>query len=62
LIRYGFLEDWKKLIPAEHWVKVFTKLEAKINTVAQKKGEFSLTVPVVYIEGEKKHTNRLFTE
>jgi ubiquinone/menaquinone biosynthesis C-methylase UbiE len=53
LIRYGFLEDWKKLIPVEHWIKVFTNLEAKMNTIAQNKGEFLLTVPVAYIEGEK---------
>jgi ubiquinone/menaquinone biosynthesis C-methylase UbiE len=53
LIRYGFLEDWKKLIPAEHWYKVFTKLETKMNIIAHNKGEFSLTIPIAYIEGEK---------
>jgi ubiquinone/menaquinone biosynthesis C-methylase UbiE len=53
LIRYGFLEDWKKLIPAEHLHHVFVKLEAKVNNIARKKGEFSLTIPVVYIEGKK---------
>jgi ubiquinone/menaquinone biosynthesis C-methylase UbiE len=53
LIRNGFLEDWKKLIPAEHLHNVFVKLEAKMDTIAQKKGEFSLTVPVVYVEGIK---------
>jgi arsenite methyltransferase len=53
LIRYGFLEDWKKLIPTKHWNKVFTKLEAKIDKIAHNDGEFSLTIPVVYIEGIK---------
>lgn len=53
LIRYGFLEDWKKLIPAEHWNMVFSKVESKINIIAHNNGEFSLTIPVVYIEGEK---------
>jgi ubiquinone/menaquinone biosynthesis C-methylase UbiE len=53
MIRNGFLEDWKKLIPAEHLHNVFVKLEAKMDTIAQKKGEFSLTVPVVYVEGIK---------
>ena len=53
LIRYGFLEDWKKLIPAEHWNIVFSKVESKINIIAHNNGEFSLTIPVVYIEGEK---------
>jgi arsenite methyltransferase len=53
LIRYGFLEDWKKLIPAEFWHKVFTKLEAKLNSIAHNQGELFLTIPVVYIEGEK---------
>lgn len=54
LIRYGFLEDWKKLIPAEHWSKVFTKLESKMNIIAHNNGEFSLTIPLLYIEGEKQ--------
>ena len=53
LIRYGFLEDWKKLIPAEHRNMVFSKVESKINIIAHNNGEFSLTIPVVYIEGEK---------
>jgi len=53
LIRYGFLEDWKKLIPAEHRDTVFTKLETKVDNIAQKKGEFSMTIPVVYVEAEK---------
>jgi SAM-dependent methyltransferase len=53
LIRYGFMEDWKKLIPEEHWSKVFTHLETKLNRIAKKNGELSLTVPVAYIEGEK---------
>jgi arsenite methyltransferase len=59
LIRHGFLEDWKKIIPAEHWRNVFTKLETKVNNIAQKKGEFSLTIPIAYIEGEKKEENRM---
>lgn len=54
LIRYGFLEDWKKLIPAEHWHKIFTKLEIKLNSIAHNQGELFLTIPIVYIEGEKQ--------
>jgi ubiquinone/menaquinone biosynthesis C-methylase UbiE len=57
LVRYGFLEDWKKLIPSEYWDKVFTELETKVNDIAQDKGEFSLTIPVVYIEGEKEENH-----
>lgn len=57
LIRYGFLEDWKKLIPAGHWDNVFTKLENKVNDIARDKGEFSLTIPAVYIEGAKEEEN-----
>jgi arsenite methyltransferase len=54
LIRYGFLEDWKKLVPSEHWHNFFIKLETKLNNIAQKKGEFSLRIPIVYIEGQKQ--------
>jgi len=53
LIRYGFLDDWKKLVPAHEQHKIFQRLENNLNRLASKAGELRLTVPIAYIEAEK---------
>ncbi|MBN1221784.1 MAG: methyltransferase domain-containing protein [Candidatus Aminicenantes bacterium] len=53
LIRYGFLDDWKKLVPLNDRQKAFRRLEDNLNQVASKAGELRLTVPIACIDAEK---------
>lgn len=53
LIRYGFLDDWKRLVPDQEQKKVFKKLEENLNHVSEISDEIELTIPIAYIEGEK---------
>jgi len=52
-IKIGFLDAWKNLIPEEKRVKFFTRLEEKLNHIAEKEGELKLTVPCACIEASK---------
>lgn len=52
-IVYGFLPGWKTLLPDDLHVRVFSEIEARINSFAATAGEFRVTVPVRYIEAEK---------
>ena len=49
----GFMDGWKAVIPNEEKIKFFAKLEENLNSYAEEKGELKLTIPMVYIEGEK---------
>lgn len=53
LIKEGFLEDWKKLIPVQEQEEFFTALEENLNQVSKRTGSLELTIPVNCIEGEK---------
>ncbi len=53
LIRDGFLEDWKRLIPVNEQMEFFKKLEENLNNVSKQIGTLELTIPLVCIEGEK---------
>jgi len=53
LIRCGFLDDWKRLVPDQEQKKVFKKLEENLNHVSEITGELELTIPIAYIEGNK---------
>jgi len=53
LIRDGFLEDWKRLIPVQEQKEVFTALEENLNRVSKRTGTLELTIPIACIEGEK---------
>jgi arsenite methyltransferase len=53
LIRDGFLEDWKRLIPVNEQIEFFAKLEENLNKVSKRSGTLELTIPIVCIEGEK---------
>ncbi|MFB3895949.1 MAG: class I SAM-dependent methyltransferase [bacterium] len=55
-IRCGFLENWMKVIPERELTPVFLKLEQNLNQLAIQHGELRLTVPMAYIESEKKDT------
>ena len=53
LIRYGFLEGWRNIIPSEELTRVFTQLEKNLNARAEELEELRMTIPVAYIEAEK---------
>jgi arsenite methyltransferase len=49
----GFLDGWRQVVDAEDEEQVFALLETRLNQVAQPRGELRLTVPMLYLEGEK---------
>jgi ubiquinone/menaquinone biosynthesis C-methylase UbiE len=53
LIRDGFLDDWKRLIPKQNQKEVFIALEENLNQVSKSMGMLELTIPIACIEAEK---------
>jgi arsenite methyltransferase len=53
LIKRGFLDKWKELIPVSEQADFFKRLEANLNRAAEEKGELALTIPMAYIEAVK---------
>jgi len=53
LTQLGFLEDWRRVVDQEDEERVFTLLEHRLNQVASAAGELRMTVPLLYLEGEK---------
>jgi arsenite methyltransferase len=53
LTQVGFLEGWRQVVAPEDEERVFALLETKLNQVALASGELCLTVPMLYLEGEK---------
>lgn len=47
LIGMGFLPQWKQLVPKEHHSAVFSEIEERLNEIATRQGELSMTIPVV---------------
>lgn len=56
-IRAGFMDGWKGIFPKALLADVFTALEANLNQHAAVYGEWRVTVPVAYIEGERPPSN-----
>lgn len=54
LTKIGFLDGWREFIPPGDVEEVFSALEANLNTIAEKRRELVLTVPMAYIEARKK--------
>lgn len=53
LIRDGFLDDWKQLIPEQYQQEVFTALEENLNKISQSAGTLEMKIPIACIEAEK---------
>ena len=53
LTQLGFLEDWRRVVDQEDEERVFALLEHKLNQMARAAGELRMTVPMLYLEGEK---------
>lgn len=54
LIRIGFRASWEKIIPEENRVVFFEKLTLKINNIIETRGEFIMTIPMLYLEFKKE--------
>ena len=55
-VKLGWLESWKEMIPAELQVSFFDKLEDNLNNYAMTNNGLTLSVPMIYIEGQKTAT------
>jgi ubiquinone/menaquinone biosynthesis C-methylase UbiE len=53
LIRDGFLDAWKALVPKQDQKKVFKALEKNLNQVSKSTGALELSIPIACIEAEK---------
>jgi ubiquinone/menaquinone biosynthesis C-methylase UbiE len=53
LVRYGFLDGWRAVVVDDDEVRVFTMLESKLDDLAHRRGELSMSVPMLYVEGRK---------
>ena len=53
LTRFGFLDGWRGVVGPEDETEVFRVIEKKLNDAAQKTGGLVMTVPMLYLEGEK---------
>lgn len=52
-VKLGWLGSWKSLFPQAEWVAIFTALEENLNAHANQAGGLVLTVPMLFVEGEK---------
>lgn len=53
LTRVGFLPSWRNVVDPQDEVEIFTELENRLNQIAADSGELKLTVPMLYVEGER---------
>jgi hypothetical protein len=53
LTKLGFLDGWRRVVDQEDEEQVFALLENKLNQIASAQGELRMTVPMLYLEGEK---------
>lgn len=54
LMRIGFRASWETLVKTEDKNEFFKRLQLKINRIIETKGEFAMTIPMLYLEFEKK--------
>jgi ubiquinone/menaquinone biosynthesis C-methylase UbiE len=54
LTRFGFLAGWQSVVPEDKQYTVFDSLEKRLNQIASKQGELTMTIPMAYIEATKK--------
>ncbi len=54
LIRFWFIDGWKSILNSEDMENIFDQVEARLNVIARKKGEFGLTIPFVTIDCRMK--------
>lgn len=53
LIKTGFLDGWRGVVNPADEEAIFARLEARLNARAARDGELRMTVPMLYLEGQK---------
>ena len=53
-IKLGWLTSWKNLFPPDELTEIFMALEENLNSYANENGGLTLTVPMLFMEGEKE--------
>jgi len=53
-MKLAFMPSWKELIPKNRQEEVFHKIEVKLNAMAKESGCFTMQVPFVIIDCEKR--------
>lgn len=53
-MKMAFLDPWKDIVPLNLQEDIFNRIEKKLNSIAEKKHGFSLTVPFMTIDCEKR--------
>lgn len=53
-IKLSFLGGWKNVVAPADRQRVFSDLEARLNRMAEQHGELEFTIPMAYIEGQKR--------
>jgi len=54
LIRIAFLTSWQSIIPKEKWISFLKLVTNSIEAIISNKGEFKMTIPMVYLNFVKK--------
>ena len=54
LIKYWFLDGWKSVVGSDDLVNIFDQVEARLDAIAEKKGELILTIPYITIDSMKR--------
>ena len=55
LIQFGFLPAGKELVPVDQRPRVFQLLEQRLDEIAERTGELTLTIPIGVFRGSKLH-------
>jgi|SRR5579859_551019 len=53
LTKRGFLDGWRGVVNPEDEQAVFGRIETKLNDIAAQQGELQMTIPMLYLEGQK---------
>lgn len=54
LVRAGFLDGWRNVVPPADEESVFAELETRLDALARVRGELRTTVPMLYVEGRRR--------
>jgi arsenite methyltransferase len=58
LTKVGFLDGWREVVNPEDQEAVFARLEARLNERAARDDELQMTVPMLYLEGQKPEAGK----
>jgi ubiquinone/menaquinone biosynthesis C-methylase UbiE len=53
LTRVGFLPAWRQVVDPRDEVEIFRAIEKGLNQIAADAGDLKMTVPMLYVEGER---------